>query len=220
MTYGEGMTTMQIRSGSGTICRSVAAAALLAVAASVVLPLAPAGAQSPRPVGGVWEMDGYGTVLSLDDGLLQEYQVTGVSCIKGLSAERAGGSPGAARYANDDGDVFTVRPKARPDRASVHIDGSPGDRGLRRIDALPADCLQQTPGDPVAAFDTLWQTFHENYPLFDAKGMTGTPYATAIVPGSTPAPPTPNSSQSSGRWWPRCTTRMSPCWPVRPGRTG
>ncbi|MCX4823295.1 S41 family peptidase [Streptomyces sp. NBC_01142] len=162
---------MQFRSGSGTIGRTVAAAALLAVTAGLALPLAPAGAHAPPPVGGVWQMDGYGTVLSLDGGLLQEYQVTGVSCIKGASAKRAGGSPAAARYANGDGDVYTVRSKARPDRASVHIDGSPGDRGLRRIDALPADCLTQAPGGPVAAFDIFWQTLHENYPFFDAKGI-------------------------------------------------
>lgn len=39
---------MQLRSGSGTICRTVAAAALLAVTAGMALPLAPAGAE-PQP---------------------------------------------------------------------------------------------------------------------------------------------------------------------------
>ncbi|WP_254709084.1 S41 family peptidase [Streptomyces lunaelactis] len=165
---------MQLRSGSGTMCRPVAATALLAVTASVALPLAPAGAHAPRPpgvTGGVWQVDGYGEVFSLDGSRLQEYQVTGISCIKGVSADRAGGSGGAVRYANDDGFVFTVRSTGRPDRAALHIDGSPGDRGLRRIDALPADCLEPAPGGPVAAFDIFWQTFEENYPFFAAKGI-------------------------------------------------
>lgn len=165
---------MQLRSGSGTICRTIAAAALLAVTASVALPLAPAGARPsrpPQPPAGVWQADGYGEVFSLDGSRLQEYQVTGVSCIKGVSAGRAGGQAGAARYANAHGDVFTVRSTGRPDRAAMHIDGSPGDRGLRRIAALPADCLKEKPGGPVAAFDVFWQTFEENYPFFAAKGI-------------------------------------------------
>ncbi|MET7618063.1 S41 family peptidase [Streptomyces sp. NPDC005408] len=165
---------MQLRSGSGTICRTVAAAALLAVTASVALPLAPAGAHSPppqRPPSGVWQVDGYGEVFSLNKGRLQEYQVTGISCFKGLSAERAGGQGGAARYANDHGFVFTVRSTGRPDRAWMHIDGSPGDRGLRRLDALPAACLEPAPRGPVAAFDVFWQSFEENYPFFSAKGI-------------------------------------------------
>ncbi|WP_257153725.1 S41 family peptidase [Streptomyces lunaelactis] len=165
---------MQLRSGSGTMCRTVAATALLAVTASVALPLAPAGAHAPRPpgvTGGVWQVDGYGEVFSLDGSRLQEYQVTGISCIKGVSADRAGGSGGTVRYANDDGFVFTVRSTGRPDRAALRIDGSPGDRGLRRIAALPADCLEPAPGGPVAAFDIFWQTFEENYPFFAAKGI-------------------------------------------------
>ncbi|MFF3244977.1 hypothetical protein ACFYWY_14885 [Streptomyces sp. NPDC002870] len=51
---------MQLRSGSGTICRNVAAAALLAVTAGMALPLAPAGAEPARPPAGEWRVDGYG----------------------------------------------------------------------------------------------------------------------------------------------------------------
>ncbi|MGK5632561.1 hypothetical protein [Streptomyces sp. URMC 123] len=76
-------------------------------------------------------MDGYGTVVTLDRGRLQEYQVTGVSCLKGSSAERAAGAaPG--RYTTPDGEIVTVRPAGPPNRALLHWDGSPGDRGLRR----------------------------------------------------------------------------------------
>ncbi|MET9296432.1 S41 family peptidase [Streptomyces sp. NPDC003077] len=37
---------------------------------------------------GVWRMDGYGTVLTINGRDLQEYQVTAVSCLKGTSARR------------------------------------------------------------------------------------------------------------------------------------
>lgn len=53
----------------------------------------------------------------------------------------------------------------------MHLDGSPNDRSLRRIPALPASCVREMPGGPVAAFDVFWQTFEENYPFFAAKGI-------------------------------------------------
>ncbi|MEV6394885.1 S41 family peptidase [Streptomyces sp. NPDC051907] len=152
--------------------KATAAAAMLAVTAGVALPLAsPAGAQTVRPPAGVWQVDGYGEVFTIDAGRLQEYEVTGLSCVKGIGAKRAGGQGGTARYADGKGFVFTVRSTDRPGRAALHIDGSPGDRALRRIDALPADCLKSAPTGPVAAFDVFWQTFEENYPFFAAKGV-------------------------------------------------
>lgn len=60
---------MQLRGGSGTICRTVAAAALLAVTAGLALPLAPAGAQPAHPKPppeGIWQVDGYGEVFTKD----------------------------------------------------------------------------------------------------------------------------------------------------------
>ncbi|WP_256864124.1 hypothetical protein [Streptomyces avermitilis] len=31
----------------------------------------------------MWRLDGYGTVLSVEDGRLREYQTTAVSCLRG-----------------------------------------------------------------------------------------------------------------------------------------
>ncbi len=162
---------MQFRSGTGAVGRTMAVAALLAVTAGMALPLAPAQASPGTAAGGIWKVDGYGAVVSLEGGRLQEYQVTGVSCLKGISAERAGQSHGTTRYTTKDGDELTVRAQDRPGRAWMHIAGSPGDRGLRRVDALPAECAKQPATGPVAAFDVLWQSLAENYPFFAAKGI-------------------------------------------------
>ncbi len=121
-----------------------------------------------RPVSdGFWRMDGYGTVLSLHDGTLREYQTTSVSCLKGDTARRTG--PG--RYTTPDGTVLTVRTRQGRDHASMSAHSSVGHRALRRVAALPAACARPAPKDPRAAFDVFWQSFAENYPFFAAKGI-------------------------------------------------
>ncbi|MFC9436429.1 S41 family peptidase [Nocardia sp. NPDC057030] len=119
----------------------------------------------PEFPSGIWQVDDYGSVLSVHQDTIDTYQVTALSCIKDAPATRLG-EPG--RYVTKGKDVLTVRPGDRPDRAALHVDGSPGDRTLRRLDGLPATC--GTAAEPTA-FDVFWQTFQENYPFFAAKGI-------------------------------------------------
>ncbi|GGV31796.1 S41 family peptidase [Streptomyces spectabilis] len=116
---------------------------------------------------GYWRVDGYGTVLALRNGILQEYQTTSVSCLKGDSARRTGNG----RYTAADGSVRTVRTGPGKDRATLSFDSSVGHRALRRVQALPDDCTRPAPKGPRAAFDVFWQSFAENYPFFAAKGV-------------------------------------------------
>ncbi len=154
-----------------TLCaRTAAAVALLAVGAAVL----PAGsASAAEPLDGVWRMDGYGTVLSVAHGRLSAFQTTAVSCLPGEVATQRGpaAGDGSVTYATSHRDVYTVRPAARPNSAVFQVAGSPGDRGLRRISALPTACAHKAPSDPVTVFDTFWRTFAENYPSFAAKGV-------------------------------------------------
>ncbi|MDT7726455.1 MAG: hypothetical protein QOI21_3031 [Actinomycetota bacterium] len=53
--------------------------------------------------------------------------------------------------------------------ATLHYDGSVGDRRLRRLPALPAKCTEVAPTGARATFDVFWQTCEENYPFFEAK---------------------------------------------------
>ncbi|MFI6371730.1 S41 family peptidase [Streptomyces sp. NPDC050546] len=145
-----------------TVTATVLALALAAAGA------APVAAGSGRPgIDGVWRMDGYGTVLSLDGDTLQEFQTTSVSCIEGEAARRTG----TGAYTTDDGTVLTVRPGPGRDRATLGTDSSVGHRALRRIKELPADCTRPMPKDPRTSFDVFWHSFAENYPFFAAKGI-------------------------------------------------
>ncbi|RZD67709.1 protease [Streptomyces albidoflavus] len=138
-----------------------------AVALALVGQAAPAATAHQRATDGIWRTDGYGTVLSIRNGTFQEYQTTAVSCLKGDSAQRTG--PGT--YTTPDGTVLTVRTRGSRDRASLRVDGSVGDRDLRRIPELPDACTRPAPEGPLAAFDVFWQSFEENYPFFSAKGI-------------------------------------------------
>ncbi|MEV6561075.1 S41 family peptidase [Nocardia sp. NPDC051756] len=114
---------------------------------------------------GFWQVDDYGSVLSVHADTLETYQVTALSCMKDETATRSG-NPGS--YVTEGKDVLTLRPGDHADRAALHIDGSPGDRRLRRIPGLPERCDNAT--EPTT-FDVFWQTFQENYPFFAAKGI-------------------------------------------------
>ncbi|MCJ0873151.1 hypothetical protein [Streptomyces sp. AP-93] len=74
----------------------------------------------------------------MESGRLQEYQVTGISCLPGASARRVpdSGSSTAFRYATEDGEVLTVRP------GSVHVEGSVGVRATCPLAALPERCRE------------------------------------------------------------------------------
>ncbi|MFF7791926.1 S41 family peptidase [Streptomyces sp. NPDC007991] len=144
---------------------ATATALTLALAAAAA---APAVATPGKPsTDGLWRMDGYGTVLSLDGDTFQEFQTTSVSCLKGDTARRT--APGT--YATADGATLTVRPGPGRNRATLNADHSVGHRTLRRIRELPADCTRPTPEDPRTAFDVFWHSFAENYPFFAAKGV-------------------------------------------------
>ncbi|MFJ4559105.1 S41 family peptidase [Streptomyces massasporeus] len=144
-----------------------AVALTLTLAAAATAPATATSASGNPGTDGLWRMDGYGTVLSLDGDTLQEFQTTSVSCLKGDSARRTG--PGT--YATADGTTLTVRPGPGADRATLGYDTSVGHRSLRRVQELPADCTRPTPKDPRATFDVFWHSFAENYPFFAAKGI-------------------------------------------------
>ncbi|MEU7136109.1 S41 family peptidase [Streptomyces sp. NPDC046261] len=119
------------------------------------------GASSAAALDGVWRMDGYGTVVAIEDGgrRLREYETAGAGCLPGDVTD-------LTRTA-----TTTVTP-AGPGRARLGYAGSVGHRTLSRLAALPDACRETDPAkDPRAVFDTFWQTYAENYPFFGAKGV-------------------------------------------------
>ncbi|MFI6054573.1 S41 family peptidase [Streptomyces violascens] len=142
------------------------------MAVGTVLAAGPAAAapQATDRVDGAWRSDGYDTVLSIEDGQLREYQTTAVSCLPTDTARLTGhGDQGSVTYTGDDATVYRIRPGAGGARATLHFDGSVGDRTLRRLPALPGKCAKTAPTGKLATFDVFWQTFEENYPFFAAK---------------------------------------------------
>ncbi|MGW0689525.1 S41 family peptidase [Streptomyces sp. NPDC002754] len=140
--------------------RAATAIAALALVGGTVA-VTPAAAAGPMGAEGVWRVDGYGTVLSITDGRLRQYQTSRVGCVPGDTARRTG--PGT--YTDSEGTVLTVRPK------TLSLSGSPGHRELHRLARLPEACTRPMPQDPLTAFDVFWQSFEENYPFFAAKGI-------------------------------------------------
>ncbi|MFE9847051.1 S41 family peptidase [Streptomyces goshikiensis] len=138
-----------------------------AVVLALVGAAAPAATAHQPATDGTWRTDGYGTVLSIRNGSLQEYQITAVSCIAAGTAQRTG--PGV--YTTTAGTVLTVRTRGDRDRASVRLDGDVGERNLRRMAELPGACGRPAPGGPLASFDVFWQSFKEHYPFFTVKGI-------------------------------------------------
>ncbi|NQE91415.1 S41 family peptidase [Nocardia terpenica] len=120
-------------------------------------------AAATEPPTEFWEVQDYATILEVRGDGLQTYQTTDLSCLKA----DAGTPAGPDRYNLPD-DIYTLTRTTTPDRATLRVDGSPGHRTLRRLTALPPRCTD--PGEP-SGFDVFWQTFRENYPFFDAKGI-------------------------------------------------
>jgi hypothetical protein len=132
-----------------------------------------AGASSTgTPVDGVWRSDGYASVLAISNGRASLYETTSISCAAGPVATQAGkaAGDGTVRFAAKDL-AFTARVEHHRTRLVLHMDGSAGDRHLRRLQGLPGSCTRPGPTGPLATFDLFWQTYAENYPFFAAKGI-------------------------------------------------
>lgn len=151
-------------------CSTIAAASVLVLTAGVTAS-ADTGAARPPTLDGVWRVDGYGMLVTIQDGTLRQYQTTSVGCLPGPSARRSGGERGETRYDSTDGMVVGVRPARHTNQAQLRFTHAPGYRQMHRIGALPPICTRPASSDPVAAFDTFWQSFEENYPFFAAKGV-------------------------------------------------
>ncbi|SOD62941.1 Tricorn protease C1 domain-containing protein [Streptomyces zhaozhouensis] len=122
---------------------------------------------------GVWTTDGYGTLVEVEGDRLRTYDVTTLSCLPGLvTGERAGepGEDGGVTFASEETSPITVTPDGA-NGARWSFADSVGDRALHRLEALPENCGEEPAGDPVEAFDVFWQTYAEQYPFFEARGV-------------------------------------------------
>lgn len=135
------------------------------VAGLVAAPLsAPLAASAATNLDGVWRMDGYGTIVAIDNGKASLYNTSSISCTPAGEYTQTGD-----RFTADEEQAFTVR--GRRDRAVMHVEGNVGDKHLRRMAKLPKLCTEPGATGPLAVFDQFWTTYAENYPFFKAKGI-------------------------------------------------
>ncbi|MFH8345765.1 S41 family peptidase [Streptomyces sp. NPDC018045] len=131
------------------------------------------GAGHAASVEGVWRMEGYGTLVTIDERRLRTYETTTVSCLPGsVDGVRTGppGAGGRVEFAVPGAAHVTIAPQGAG-VARLSIQDNVGYRTLHRIAGLPAHCRRHPAKDPRTVFDVFWHTYAENYPFFAARGI-------------------------------------------------
>ncbi|TDW18841.1 S41 family peptidase [Kribbella kalugense] len=140
-------------------------AAVGVAAALIAAPLsAPLAATAAASADGVWKMDGYGTIVAVDNGKARLYQTSTISCTPDTEYTRDGDS-----FVADGEQSFTFA--VHRSRADMRLEGDVGTKHLQRMPGLPAQCSMPGATGPLAEFDQFWAAFAENYPFFAAKGI-------------------------------------------------
>lgn len=120
---------------------------------------------------GHWRTEGYGLYFDVAGATLRAYEVTAISCLPSFTAERtnvvARGDI-TFKVVNQSG-TYAVRPGGTSDRWLVHRNGAASDMVIRRVNAAPKQCAQQTRDTPLNNFDVFAQTWAEQYGFFDLR---------------------------------------------------
>ncbi|WP_338865193.1 S41 family peptidase [Myxococcus stipitatus] len=115
----------------------------------------------PRSVEGDWTTETFGLVVKLHGTHVELFERTDVSCLPLASGELTDGRlPELDMRFRLDGDALVIE-----DSGTLYI------RGKRA--PAPDDCSHPPPSpkDPVLNFETFWNTFNEQYALFDLYGV-------------------------------------------------
>ncbi|NQZ06832.1 MAG: S41 family peptidase [Algicola sp.] len=109
---------------------------------------------------GIWQTQGYGYILDVDENKVTIFDVTQKHCL--LNKEHSGSFSAAnLKLINDNRAVFDWR--------SLHP------VTLNRLSQLPQKCqknsLEPNKFDPVQVFDIYWQTFSEHYAYSEQKNI-------------------------------------------------
>lgn len=113
---------------------------------------------------GIWRSRGYGNILLIEDDWYTLFEETSISCRKVAS-----GSIEELSHFYED---LAVSPGGQS--FSAHRVTGVARIGFRRLKTLPlsvANSQRHASKDPVTNFDVFWQTFHEQYALFELKGV-------------------------------------------------
>ena len=124
----------------------------------------PSFAQSPQ---GLWESVGYGLLVEIDSITLRTFQTTSISCIPWWTAQRIeGDTPDEVVFNRGDARIrLTVGPSQ--DELLMREGPSISRVTLRRVRNRPERCNEAAANTPMNTYAVFWQTFAEQFALFD-----------------------------------------------------
>ncbi|MCM0613299.1 S41 family peptidase [Marinobacter sediminum] len=113
---------------------------------------------------GVWRSQGYGKILLIEHDRYTLFEETAISCRKLYT--------GSLEELNHYYEDLVVSPGGQA--FSAHRVSGVARISFRRLKALPANAAEarrHDPKDPEYNFEIFWRTFHEQYALFELKGV-------------------------------------------------
>lgn len=123
----------------------------------------------------MWRSDGYGYLIAVRSGTATLYQTSQVSCFADPIRTQQGSAAadGTITFSILGSTTAAFRSRTA-NTAGLVQDGSIGTVIFNRIDRLPEQCDTPVKADPVAAFDTFFNTYVEHYPFFEQRKIDWT----------------------------------------------
>ncbi|MEM9405676.1 MAG: S41 family peptidase [Acidobacteriota bacterium] len=125
-------------------------------------------------IDGVWETEGYGLYLKVEETRAQLFEVTAVSCLPSYALQRSDAENQEALgtlQLPEAGVEIDLQPGERSDELWMRVDSLASRRRLIRRDELPDRCAGATQADPKTVVDVFGQTFADHYPFFADRGV-------------------------------------------------
>jgi len=107
---------------------------------------------------GFWQQEGYGRVLEINQKKIKIYDITKVSCVPSLTLP--------VKYIEYIGKVSNLTDR------SMTVSGGINHMDFKRLNAMPDICngnSQVDQDDPVYNFESIWNTFNEQYCAFEKR---------------------------------------------------
>ena len=117
-------------------------------------------------IDGYWKSQGYGYVFAIHGPVLDAYEVTATTCVRGFTAHRTTAAPPAFRMI--DGPTYTIKAANDADHIIVGT-GALADISPDRVAGLPDVCRQLTPTTPLGNLEVFSRTWSEHYIAFDQR---------------------------------------------------
>jgi hypothetical protein len=143
------------------------APAVLLVAGLTVLPTTFVSTARAQSLDGYWQSPAYGLLVEIRGSRMNTSQITSISCLSWWTAERseADGAKGDVVFNRGDALIRLTRGPS-PDTLLMRVGVSVSSVTLHRLDGRPKICDQKLADTPQNNYAVFWQTFAEQFALF------------------------------------------------------